>query len=117
MEGQQELSLIEQDVGRRDVITPAIEILTQNSISTASLPPSIARTLDEMFPEQVRGEKTIKQAREVLGTLADNFTSDQLKDVVTEIQFLTGTWLDDFERRIFQGVTLKELLHEKGGRA
>lgn len=77
--------------------------------------PSIKESLDTLFPEQQHEEKQIKKAKEILGTLSEEFTEVQLRDAITEIQFLTEYWLDDFERQIFHGVTLQELLHEKGG--
>lgn len=76
---------------------------------------SFKESLDNLFPEQQRDEKAIKRAKDILGTVANNFTPGQLKDTVTEIQFLSESWLDDFERKIFNGLTLNELLHEKGG--
>ena len=76
--------------------------------------PSFKESLENLFPEQQYQEKSIQKAKEVLETLADEFTAEHLKDVVTEIQYLAESWLDDFERKIFDGKTLKELLHEKG---
>ncbi len=86
-------------------ITPSVPI---------KIPTSITKSLDDLFPEQEYEEKTIKRAKEVLGSLADQLTSDQLRDSVAEVQFLVNTWLDEFEQTIFDGLTLKELLHEKG---
>lgn len=77
---------------------------------------SVVSTLDEMFPEQERYGKEIKVAKQILGEIADEFTPEELKDIVIEIQFLCESWLDDFERTVFDGQTLKELLHDKGGK-
>ena len=49
-----------------------------------------------------------------MGVVANELTADQLKGVITEIQYLVDSWLDDYERNVFDGLTLKELLHEKG---
>ena len=76
---------------------------------------SVKKTLEELFPEQEYQEKQIKRTKEILGGLANEFTEIQLQGVVTEVQYLAGSWLDGFEREIFDGLTLKELLHEKGG--
>ena len=75
---------------------------------------SIGESLNALFPEQQREEKTIQKAKNILGDLTKEFTHDQLRDVISEIQYLTDSWLDDFERKIFKGLTLNELLHEKG---
>lgn len=77
---------------------------------------SIKQSLDDLFPEQQYDEKYIKKAKEILGEKAIAFTDEQLQDAVIKIQFLANSWLNDFEREIFKGSTLQELLHEKGGR-
>ena len=96
------------------LIQPLTEVL--NAPSNSFKPPeNIKKSLDDLFPEQVYEEKQLKKAKEILGNIANEFTSEQLRDAVTEIQFLATSWLDDFERGIFDGLTLQELLHEKGG--
>ncbi len=59
-----------------------------------------------------RSEK-LQKAREILGELANEYSDDELWKIVTEIQFLTDCWLDEFEREIFDGKTLTELLTEE----
>lgn len=76
---------------------------------------STIQTLDKLFPEQEREEKNIKKTKQILGQLSEQFDDQQIKDLIVEIQFLTDSWLDDFERSIFNGLTLQELFHEKGG--
>ena len=75
---------------------------------------STIQTLDKLFPEQEREEKNIKKTKQILGQLSEQFNDQQLKDLIVETQFLTESWLDDFERSIFNGLTLQELFHEKG---
>lgn len=107
-------------ITEEQIVKPAKEILEQvipgnsESLATENLPKTFTQSLDELFPEQQHEEKSIQQAKDILGVLAKEFTSDQLRDVVTEIQFLADSWLDDFERKTFKGLTLNELLHEKG---
>ena len=55
----------------------------------------------------------LEKAREILGELAVGLSDEELKTIVTEIQFLTDSWLDEFERGIFAGKTLNELLTEE----
>ena len=74
---------------------------------------NITKSLDELFPEQQSEEKNIKKAKEILGVNSNEFTTEQLRDIVTEMQYLVQISLDNFEKGIFEGVTLKELLHEK----
>lgn len=99
------------------IITPAVEVLKEvtPAVLHPEVSPSLKQSLDDLFPEQQYDEKDIQRAKEILGGLANEFTAEQLKDTVTEIQYLAESWLDGFERKIFKGLTLKELLHEKGG--
>jgi len=76
---------------------------------------SLKKSLDNLFPEQQYGDKDIQRVKEILGAKAKNFTDAEIRDVVAETQYLISSWLDDFERGIFNGLTLNELLHEKGG--
>ncbi|MBI3485655.1 hypothetical protein HY025_01780 [Candidatus Daviesbacteria bacterium] len=103
-------------------IPPLIEILEEVTPKSINIQPQIQETskslkesLDNLFPEQKYEEKNLQRTKEILGELANDFSSEQLKDAITEVQYLAESWLDDFEREVFGGLTLKELLHEKGG--
>lgn len=85
-------------------------------VNPLAISPSYAEAIQQMFPEQEREEKNIQLAKKSLGALATQFSSEELKNIINEIEFLTETWLDEFERSIFKGLTLQELLHEKGAR-
>lgn len=76
----------------------------------------IGETLDHMFPEQQHENKDLKATKQILKETAQELSTHELTDITTEIKYLTDNWLDDFERSIFQGLTLKELLHENAGR-
>ena len=98
-------------------ITPLVEVLETNPSQTPgkdSISPSIKKSLQDLFPEQEYEEKQIKKAKEILGAVSDQFTPEHLKNVVSEVQYLTESLLDEFERGVFKGQTLQELLHEKG---
>jgi NH3-dependent NAD+ synthetase len=58
-------------------------------------------------------DKDIVDAKQILGKLALNFTDEDIKEIVSEIHYLAETWLDDFERKMFDGHTLKELIFEE----
>lgn len=115
METAEQQLLITQE----QIIAPVIEILKEvtptKPVKVQEVPQYITQSLNVLFPEQQYDEKRIQKAKEILGDLAYEFTDEQLQDVVAEIQYLTESWLDDFERKIFKGLTLKELLHDKGG--
>lgn len=90
--------------------TPQIEKQFPNSPNV----PTIKKSLDDLFPEQKYEDKNIQKAKEALGPIANKFSTEELKGVIADVQFLVDTWLDEFERDVFDGLTLKELLHEKG---
>lgn len=103
------------------IVAPVFEVLESITPgSEAAREPidsaTFKKSLDDLFPEQQYDEKRIQKAKEVLGKTADEFTPNELKDAVNVMQFLAESWLDDFEKKIFKGMTLKEVLHEKGGR-
>lgn len=113
---------LNHEVSQEQLIIPLARVIqdaTPKPSPTQSLKDksaSISQTLDELFPEQERYAKEIKIAKQALGLVTFELTPEQLKDVVTEVQYLCESWLDDFERTVFNGLTLKELLHEKGAK-
>src|SRR5579872_4281884 len=70
---------------------------------------SLSESLSDLFPEQQYEEKTIQKAKQILNELADQLSPEELKCATAEIQYLAESWLNDFERQIFNGLTLKEL--------
>lgn len=115
------MSQLEQQlVTENQIITPLVNVLEQvtpkpspqvnNSENT-----SISKSLNDLFPEQQYEERNIQRAKDILGDLTSKLSPEELKIAITEIQFLVQIWIDDFEREIFDGLTLSELLHEKGG--
>jgi outer membrane protein OmpA-like peptidoglycan-associated protein len=99
-------------------ITPLVEVLSNSAPLTVEppkeIPQTIQNSLDNLFPEQKYEDKDIQKAKQILGKIADQLNGDQIRDVVTEVNYLVNTWLDDYEKDIFDGQTLMELLHEKG---
>lgn len=114
-ESKKELLITEEKI-----ITPLVQVLDQVTPTNGhkqglESSHSFTQSLNDLFPEQAYEEKDIQKAKEVLGELANKLTAEQLRDVVAETKYLVESWLDDFEREIYNGLTLKELLHEKGG--
>lgn len=116
IENQPEKLLITQE----KIIAPLTQILDQASpISDKSKgklenSQSFTQSLNDLFPEQQYDEKDIKKTKEILGQLADDLSPELLSEAVAEMQFLAKSWLDEFEKNIFDGKTLNELLNEKG---
>ena len=73
---------------------------------------SVEQQLDALFPEQRHEDKTVKRTKEILGDLAKEFGNEEIQVIATEVQYLCETWLDVFERSVFKGQTLNELLNE-----
>ena len=66
--------------------------------------------LNQLFEEKEKKQRTIAEAKEILGDSTQSLTDDQIYDLVNEIQFLTDTWIEEFEQKVFDGKTLNELL-------
>jgi hypothetical protein len=66
--------------------------------------------INELFSNQDEQEKTIREAREILGDSVKDLADSQVYDLVTEVQFLVDSWLEDFERDVFDGKTLDEII-------
>jgi hypothetical protein len=110
-----------QIVTEQEILLPVAQMIDGSSYKPTQTRvigtfPSSAQSIQDLFPEQEYEEKSIQLAKKALGALSAEFSSEQLKIVITEVEFLTESWLDEFERRIFKGLTLQELLHEKGGK-
>jgi hypothetical protein len=55
-------------------------------------------------------QKDIDEARDILGDIAKDISDDDLRNIVVEIQFLVESWIDEYERKTFNGKTINELL-------
>ncbi len=81
-----------------------------NSISPLYNPQkSLEETLNSILPNH-QEETKIQKARRILGEVATEVTDEQLEIFLTETQYLLDTLLDSFERDIFDGLTLKQVL-------
>ncbi|GEM_PF-2579093 len=66
--------------------------------------------LNEIFEDQNSQQKRVLEAREILGDSAKDLTDDQVFELVSNVQFLADIWEEEFEKEIFGGKTLNELL-------
>jgi len=65
--------------------------------------------LKEIFPEQ--SEQTqLSRLKKLLGTSVESMSESELKVVLADFQVLIDAWLDMYERRVFGGNTLQDLL-------
>lgn len=116
------MELVQQSfITEEQIVTPAKQLFNKitkdpEPLTIDNIPPSITQSLDQLFPEQQYDEKRIKKAKAVLGPLAKELSAEELSESLSEMQFLVNSWIDEFERSIFEGKTLNELLNEKGGK-
>ena len=84
--------------------------------TTNSLPQNLFDPLEkafkEIFPQDVE-EETVLKMRRILGKKGNELSDERVQCIATEFQFLIDTWLDEFEKDIFNGMTLKEVINEK----
>lgn len=68
-------------------------------------------TLSSIFPTK-QDENKLQKARRILGDIAVNIPDQELESNLTEFQYLIDSWLDEFERQVFNNKTLNEVLKE-----
>ncbi len=73
---------------------------------------SIEQALNAIFPQQAE-ENKISKTRRNLGETAKTLSDEQIECINAEFQFLIDTWLDEYEKDVFEGMTLKEIINEK----
>ena len=69
--------------------------------------------INELFIEKNVQEKSIQEAREILDISENEYSDRQVLDLVNEVQFLVESWLDEFERKTYDGKNLDELIGSK----
>lgn len=66
--------------------------------------------LRKIFPEQERDSAAVRKTRVLLRELLGQYEKQELEEIITVIQYLSESWLDMYERKVFDGMTLNELL-------
>jgi len=91
--------------------TPISQSITPKTPDLFNPLVSLENTLNSILPTQTEETNAIK-TRKQLGETAKALSDEQIECIATEFQFLANTWLDEYERDVFDGKTLKEVLHE-----
>ncbi len=73
---------------------------------------ALENVLSEIFPQPTE-ENKVYRTRQLLGSRAQNLSDEEIETIISEFDYLINTWLDVFEKNIFQGMTLKEILKDK----
>ena len=71
----------------------------------------IETAINQIFPLQSEENKTLRM-RKALGESAKSLTNEQIETVAVEFQFLIDSWMDEYEKDVFSGKTLKEVLND-----
>ncbi|MCL4384111.1 hypothetical protein M1116_01530 [Patescibacteria group bacterium] len=66
--------------------------------------------INHLLSSQDQQEKIVKETRNILGVTADILTDSEILDLANEVQYVVDNWLEEFEKQIFEGKTLTELL-------
>lgn len=57
-------------------------------------------------------ETLLQKTRHIMGDTVSDLSDEELEVYVTEFQHLIDYWLDTFERQVFDGLTLQQVLQE-----
>ena len=69
---------------------------------------NLISALNTMFPEQIHEDKTLQRAKEILGK---NYSTEEVKSLIASFEYLINNWLEEYEKKIFDNKTVKEILH------
>lgn len=116
---QQELLTFSQDTALSSIIPLSLPESTQvDKLEPQASSLAINQTnsydkLNQLFGDKAQEHKTILEAREILAKDAEKLSDEQVYNLVNEVQYLVDTWLEEFEKGVFNGKTLNELLNIK----
>jgi len=94
-------------------LTRVVDNTSQNNnprfdISCFSKSDNFIDALNEMFPEQTHEDKTLQRAKEILGK---DCSTEEVKSLIASFEYLINNWLEEYERKVFDRKTVKEILH------
>ncbi len=58
-------------------------------------------------------DSVLLRTRKNLGEISKALSDDQVETIITEFQFLIGSWLDEYEKELFNGMTLREVVNNE----
>lgn len=106
-----ELQLFTPEIPLKDIIPP-FPTKEDRQVHLGESPQgSLENAIARIFPSS-QEENDIQKARRMLGEIVQDVPDADLKVFVTEAQYLISYWFDCFEKSIFDGSTLKQILKE-----
>ncbi|MEI6478172.1 MAG: hypothetical protein WCO52_04255 [bacterium] len=73
---------------------------------------SFDSALKYIFPEH-KEETRLQRARLIMGEDVSDMPDEELEVYLTEFHLLVTAWLDDFEKQVFIGLTLQQMLRKE----
>lgn len=68
----------------------------------------LINVLNQMFPEQAHENRTVLDVRKILG---ENYSFEDTKALIAAFEYIIDNWLEEYERKIFDNKTVKEIIH------
>ena len=85
------------------------ECVSENPTPIVNPLNQLEKTLSTIFPDN-KEESKVNKARKILGETAVSLTDEKIENIVTDFEYLIDTWMDLFEKNVFGGQTLKEIM-------
>lgn len=74
---------------------------------------SLNSLLTTLYPENRPEDKEILTVKKILGEKGSAMSYEEIKDLIAKVQYLIDSMLNQFERKLYKGKTLQELLSSK----
>ncbi|MCL4353472.1 hypothetical protein M1615_03350 [Patescibacteria group bacterium] len=68
----------------------------------------LINVLNQMFLEQTYENKTVLEAKRILG---EKYSFEDARSLIAAFGYLIDDWLEEYERKVFNNKTVKELIH------
>lgn len=104
-----QLQLLDRDLAPALRAAPTHDIGSSSRIITCTQQKSLEGALSSIFPTQLQDDRLL-QAKRLFGNDLAQTSDDDLQNHLTELQYLLDSWMDDFERDVFGGKTLRQLV-------
>lgn len=87
------------------------QLETDKLTNTVNTGTNTSITLDSIFPT-TQGETKTQRAKRMLGETTSGMSDGELETHITKFEYLIDCWLDSYEKEVFDGKTLNQLLRE-----
>jgi len=82
-------------------------------VQTQLLQPSPTKPIDDalaaLFPTTEQDSRLLK-ARRIMGDEVAGISDQDLENYLSQLEFLLNSWLDEYERQVFDGRTLGKVI-------